>query len=171
VGNTELTNNIIVENQASVQGSGLSIQHSPRLVHNTIANNHGGDGSGVYVQDGAPIFVNTILVSHTLGIYQTGATVYLEATLWGNDRDWAGYGGLVTGTISLWGDPGFVEPGVGDYRLGSGSAALDAGVDAGVTTDQDGQPRPYLLPDLGADEYWPPGTMVQVFLPLLVKQE
>jgi hypothetical protein len=43
-----------------------------------------------------------------------------------------------------------------DYRLLSGSAAIDAGVDAGVTTDIDGQTRPYGdHVDIGADEFVP----------------
>jgi uncharacterized repeat protein (TIGR01451 family) len=46
-----------------------------------------------------------------------------------------------------------VDPDNGDYHIGPGSAAIDAGVDAGVTTDIDGQARPSGLgPDLGADE-------------------
>jgi hypothetical protein len=57
----------------------------------------------------------------------------------------------------------------GDYQIGSASAALDAGVDAGVLSDIDRQPRPYLAPDLGADEYWPPGALNYSYLPLVVR--
>jgi hypothetical protein len=40
------------------------------------------------------------------------------------------------------------------YHLQMGSAAIDAGVDAGVTTDIDGDPRPVgPAPDIGADEF------------------
>jgi len=40
------------------------------------------------------------------------------------------------------------------YHLRPGSAAIDAGVDAGVTTDIDGDVRPQgAAPDIGADEY------------------
>ena len=42
------------------------------------------------------------------------------------------------------------------YHLTAASAAIDQGVDAGVTTDIDGQVRPMgLAPDLGADEFQP----------------
>ena len=42
------------------------------------------------------------------------------------------------------------------YHLQPGSAAIDAGVDAGVATDIDGQPRPYgAHVDIGADEFTP----------------
>jgi hypothetical protein len=48
------------------------------------------------------------------------------------------------------GDPNLDE----NYYLQEGSAAIDAGVDAGVTTDIDGEPRPAgLAPDIGADEF------------------
>ncbi|HVZ58012.1 MAG TPA: choice-of-anchor Q domain-containing protein [Chitinophagaceae bacterium] len=40
-----------------------------------------------------------------------------------------------------------------NFRLKPGSPALDAGVDAGVTLDLDGNPRPVGLPDLGCYEH------------------
>ena len=40
----------------------------------------------------------------------------------------------------------------GDYHIGRGSAAIDRGVNAGVTTDKDGRPRD-AKPDLGAYEF------------------
>lgn len=39
-----------------------------------------------------------------------------------------------------------------DFRLKAGSAAIDAGIAAGVTIDLDGKPRPVGLPDLGCYE-------------------
>ncbi|MBN1318081.1 MAG: hypothetical protein JXA42_21545 [Anaerolineales bacterium] len=62
----------------------------------------------------------------------------MEATLWGNTTDWSGDGTIVTGTINIWGDPGFVDPENGDYYLASpDSPAVDSGVDAGVYHDFD----------------------------------
>ena len=53
----------------------------------------------------------------------------------------------------MWGDPGFIDPEDGDYHIGSNSAAVDAGVDAGVYTDIDDEPRPMGNGfDIGADE-------------------
>ncbi|MEJ2746336.1 MAG: choice-of-anchor Q domain-containing protein [Anaerolineae bacterium] len=50
----------------------------------------------------------------------------------------------------------------GDYRLQAGSAAIDAGVDAGVTTDIDGEKRPDGAGfDIGADEF----AIYEVYLP------
>jgi uncharacterized repeat protein (TIGR01451 family) len=160
-----LTNTIVADNHAYTAGSGLCIGGSSfRLLHTTIARNTGGDGSGVYVTDGdtqARVFLtNTILVSQTVGItVTTGNTATLEGTLWGsgawaNEGDWGGAGTVVTGTVNLRGDPAFVDPDAGDYHIDAGSAAIDAGVDAGVAVDVDGEPRPlYNSYDIGADEY------------------
>jgi parallel beta-helix repeat protein len=157
-----LINTVVADNQAPT-GGGLWLEDSsPRLLHTTIARNGGGDGSGVYVTDAwgtysSVALTNTILVSHTVGIYvSSGNTATLEATLWGtdtwaNEADWGGDGTVINGTVNLWDDPDFVDPGAGDYHIGPGSAAIDTGVDAGVTTDIHGQARD-ANPDLGADE-------------------
>jgi uncharacterized repeat protein (TIGR01451 family) len=169
-----LSNNLIVDNWASGLGSGLYVRGStPRLVHATISRNGGGDGSGVYVSDLNPNYstvelTNTIIASQNIGIYvDPGNTASLEATLWGtgawaNGTDWAGDGTIFTGTVNVWGDPAFVDPDAGDYHIAPGSAAIDAGVDAGVTTDIDGEPRPMGTGfDIGADEYVGPGLVLR----------
>jgi hypothetical protein len=160
-----LTNNLVAGNRADAEGSGVYARgSSPRLLHTTVAHNSGGDGSGIYVTNEAGeystvVLTNTILVSHTVGITVTpGNTATLEATLWGsgtwaNGTDWGGAGIIVTGTHNYWGNPNFVNPEAGDYHIGPGSAAIDRGVDAGVTVDIDGDPRPIGAGyDLGADE-------------------
>jgi len=169
-----LTNNVVADNQADGAGSGLYIRgSSSRLLHTTIARNSGGDGSGVHVGEGSTVtMTNTILVNHTVGITVTdGNTATLEGTLWGsgnctNTTDWGGAGTIITGTINLWDDPAFLDPDAGDYHIGPGSAAIDMGVDAGVTTDIDGDPRDS-TPDLGADELAGIGT--DVYLPIILK--
>ena len=140
-------------------GSGLYVwRSSPRLLHNTIARNSGGDGSGIYVTEhpsygfySTVALTNTILVSHSVGITVTaGNTATLEATLWnGNALDWGGTG-TVNHTNDHSGAPAFASDG---YHLTPGSAAIDQGVNVGVMTDIDGDARPIgPLPDLGADE-------------------
>jgi len=164
-----LINNVIAGNRVECKGSGLHIEgSSPRLLHTTIARNSGGDGSGLYATDGyrhpygyssSVALTNTILVSHTTGVCVTaGNTVTLEATLWGtdtwaNETDWGCGGTVITGSVNIWGDPVFVAPHAGDYHIGPGSAAIDVGVNAGVTVDIDGEPRPVGAGyDVGADE-------------------
>jgi hypothetical protein len=85
----------------------------------------------------------------------TGNTVTLEGTLWyGNGQDAGGGGTIVTGTVNVYGDPDFVAPEMGDYHIGLASAAIDAGVDAGVIDDIDGDVRPQDAGyDIGADEF------------------
>jgi len=69
------------------------------------------------------------------------------------------------GTTNLWELPAFVDPDDGNYHLLFGSAAVDAGVEAGVAHDIDGDARPLgAAPDLGADE-----VHQRVFLPLVLR--
>ena len=179
-GDSMLVNNVIADNQASIPGSGVYVAGSSlRLLHNTIARNRGGDGGGVhissYISPSAVTFTNTIFVSHTVGItVEIGNTATLAATLWGtstwaNLANWGGAGAIFTGTLNVFGDPAFVNPDAGDYHMGATSAARNAGVDAAIFTDVDNQPR-LQAPDLGADEYWPPGTPRYIYLPVVLRQ-
>ena len=172
-----LTNNVIADNQADA-GSGLYVMgSSPCLLHTTIARNTGDDGSGISMIYGSHVaLTNTILVSHTVGITVTaGSAAVLEATMWGSDTwanttDWGGAGTIVTGTVNVWGDPVFVDPDAGDYHIGPGSAAIDAGVDAGVTVDVDGEPRPLGMGyDIGSDEFT--SAHYEIYLPLVMRSD
>jgi uncharacterized repeat protein (TIGR01451 family) len=161
-----LENSIVARNRAGDGYSGAgtyAFGGSPRFLHTTFAQNVGGDGTGVYLTDalgepGTAALTNTVLVSHTVGMYvASGSTATLEATLWATDTwanhaDWGGPGKITTGTVNIWGDPGFADPDNGDYHIHAKSAAINAGVDAGVTEDMDGDPRTDGRPDLGADE-------------------
>jgi len=183
-----LSNTIIADNWTEYDTGSVYIWCSrPILLHTTIARSRGPGGTGIYVTHsfyGDPsqvVMTNTILVSHTVGIWvDTGPfvdnSVHMEATLWGdgewaNETDWSGGGVIITGTPALnyWGDPAFVQPDALDYRIGADSAAIDRGVDASVTQDIEGDARPagngY---DLGADEYveWP-----RIYLPIVLRND
>lgn len=173
-----LVNNVVAGNHAGVAGGGLCIHDSsPRLVHTTIAGNTAGDGSGVYVtssetHSSSVVLTNTILVGHSVGItVSAGNTATLAATLWGsgdwaNDTDWAGPGTMYTGTVNVRGDPAFKDPGSANYHIALRSAAINAGLDATVATDIDGEPRPAGAGyDIGADEWWGP----MIYLPLVLR--
>jgi hypothetical protein len=146
------------------------------FTHLTLARNTSPQGIGLSVYGSDVTLNNTILVSHTLGIDVSGGSTVLEATLWGagpwaNGTDWQDDGSLVTGTINLWGDPAFVDPGAGDYHLGLGSAAINRGVDAGVTDDIDGEPRPdWCAYDIGADELQTGNPCWRMILPLVPRR-
>ncbi|MFQ5578161.1 MAG: right-handed parallel beta-helix repeat-containing protein [Anaerolineae bacterium] len=148
-----LVNNVVVGNQAYTTTGGLySTNSSLHLFHTTIAANDGGDGSGVLAASGSTVMMtNTILVSQTMGISVTADSVAaLNGVLWfSNTANIAGPG-VLTITNELTGNPDFAADG---YHLWADSAAIDAGLDAGVTGDIDEQARPQRdAYDLGADE-------------------
>jgi parallel beta-helix repeat protein len=123
VSTARLDSNIIADNQAATVGSGMYVESSALwLRHNTLVRNADGDGSGVYVTDDGAEYstvalTNTILVSHTVGIFvEAGNAAALEATLWGagawaNGTDWSGTGSITTGTVNIHGEPAFVKAG------------------------------------------------------------
>jgi hypothetical protein len=177
-----LSNDLVAGNHANTAGSGLwfGIENEEynslgsRLRHVTIADNSGGIGQGVHVIHTVAFLTNTIIAGHPgAGIYVAdGGAATLEATLWyENEEDTAGWGSIETGSLNYYdSDPVFVDPETWDYHIGAGSEALDRGVVTAVRTDMDRQPRPRGAPDLGADEYWPAGTPIPVYLPLVLRQ-
>jgi nitrous oxidase accessory protein NosD len=174
-GDLWLANNLLWGNEATVTGAGiLANKTDAQVVHSTIARHHGTKGQGIALYGGATLTAtNTILVSNTVGIVVPGGcTATLEATLWGagkwvNITDWLADGTLLVGTRNDWADPAFVDPDLGDYHLGPGSAAIDTGVPAGVDEDIDGDLREWCYPDLGADEF-PGGKPCQrIYLPVI----
>jgi hypothetical protein len=164
-GSYTLINNAFVENEVTTSGSGLYVEEATaRLLHNTFSANLGGDGSGICIT-GTYSFVtatNTIVAGHAVGVNVTaGGSAVLDTTLWhGNGADWLGG---ITHSGDVTGDPLLAADG---YHLTRLSPAVDQAVNAGVTTDIDGQRRPggagY---DIGADEY-----MSALYLPMLVRR-
>jgi uncharacterized repeat protein (TIGR01451 family) len=158
-----LVNNVVAGNRADRLGSGLYVAGDSllHLLHTTIAGNRGGSTAGLHLTSGSTVaLTNTILVSHTVAVsVAAGSTATLEATLWGSEAwangvDWVGRGVVATGTVNVWGDPGFADPAGGDFHIALGSAAVDAGVKVLVYADIDDHPRPIgMRPDLGADEF------------------
>jgi hypothetical protein len=98
--------------------------------------------------------VNNIVAGHTRGVYELWSgrgTLVFDHTLWhANTTDAVD---TVVRTEDRYGDPAFVDAGGGDYHIGAGSAARDAGANASLPIDIDGQARDG-QPDIGADEYW-----------------
>jgi len=162
--NQTLINNVIADNQCSNAGGGLWIYGgSIQLLHNTVARNSGGDGSGVYVTqllwpetEGTVVtLTNTIMVSHTVSISVTGGnTVTVDSILWYDTPITVSQSitAIVNAQNQYTGDPAFTPDG---HHLMIGSAAINKGIDAGVTVDIDGELRPAGAGyDLGADELW-----------------
>ena len=159
----QFVNNIVVDNQVGSNGTGAGIRmsaSSAQFWHTTLARNTGGSGRGLHLAGGGTTvsLTNMVLVSQTVGIEAgAGSTARMSATLWGdgpwdNGTDAVG-SSIVTGTLNWWEDPAFVDPAENDYHINQTSAALDRGLDTGVSVDIDGQPRTVgEAPDLGADE-------------------
>lgn len=162
--NFTMTNNIVGHNMASTNGSGVTAIASVTglLAHNTIAENYGGDGSGVFVDTNSQLNLqNTIVVSQSVGILNDEplvSSVIASETLYENNAiDYS------AGVISSNEFPG---PAALDsaYRLTPGSNAIDKGVTlVWIDRDIDWDPRPVGLGvDLGADEW-----SLNVFLSLI----
>jgi len=162
-----LANNAIIDNQAGGHGSGLYIGgKAPTLAHTTIARNGEGDGSGLYIANNSEVILtNAVLVNQATGITVEGdATAQVEGVLWyGNGHNSGGEGSINVSKATA-GNPAF---GADGYHVLAESAAINAGVDAGVGEDIDGQARPNQIPDLGADEYWPFDVQNTIYLPLV----
>ena len=170
--NLVLVNNAVADNKSYGWGTGIFIgADNMILLHTTIARNTGGDGSGIAVRPfvGASVvtMTNTTLVSHTVGISVTaGNTVTVDSILWHNTPVTVSQapGSLVVVQRQYTGDPAFAADG---YHISRESAARDRGVDAGVTSDIDGEVRVFgPAPDLGADEWT--GDQ-RVYLPLVLR--
>ncbi len=98
--------------------------------------------------------------------YGRGTVPVVEHNVWHNSASdkrviWAGTSYNVSDRDSwaaahpgeVFQDPAFIDPATGDFRLQSGSPALDAGTDTGLTVDFDGDPVPQGDgPDIGAFE-------------------
>ncbi|MBU1751107.1 MAG: right-handed parallel beta-helix repeat-containing protein [Chloroflexi bacterium] len=170
-----LTNNVVADNHANTLGSGLRFRgggsylpNTISLLHTTIVNNRGG-GQAVHANFNITLtFTNTIIFGHNVGIsVEAGSIVKLQGTLWySNTTNWNGAGTVNPGTVNVYENPVFVNPAAGDYHIAQDSAARDAGVNAGVTTDRDGRPRPLgPAPDIGAYEY----VRGLLYLPLVLR--
>jgi hypothetical protein len=143
-GNATLINTVFWGNSAGNVGGGLAnMNASPTLINvtfygNTAVNYGGGMGS---LTSGSVSLTNAVLWGNTpAGIYNSGAQTYVSHSLV--------QGGLTAGCVDGGGNidanPLFVNAGVGNLRLNSGSPAIDAGdncVPELPSRDRDGRPR------------------------------
>ena len=116
----------------------------------------------VTIDGGSASLTNTIVASHTVGF--SGVGIAADHTLFFNTDGLCSAGASCPNSVS--GDPGFTNPEAGDFHIRPDSAAIDAGINTGVSADIDGEPR-FGNPDVGADEYWAPGSLMRIYLPLV----
>ena len=143
------SNDIIADNTSPWEGVYLS-GGSLTARHWSLVNN---GNYALTTNGGSAVLTDTIVASHTIAGFG-GSNIAADHTLFHNSGTPCGGGASCTNNLS--GDPKFVNPAAGDYHIGPGSAAFDAGVDARVTIDIDGDPRPLCSGyDVGADELMP----------------
>ena len=171
-----MVNNVVAGNRAGGYGGGLGAGANETepvagiLLHNTFVANNAGSANGqvgIYLAS-AWInleLVNNLFSTHSYGLCAAGGTATLNRTLfYANSSGDICPGGSVVNTDPFSGyDPRLDAT----YHLRAGSAAIDWGIEAGVTEDIDGDARPIGAGyDIGADEYTEPH---RVFLPVALK--
>jgi len=147
---TVMTNNTIAANIATSNGGGIAcLNESPEITHNTITENSALNGGGIICVNASPTITNCIVWGNTATEY--GAEFLLDefsdplVSYSDIDGEWTGNGNFYL-------DPLFAVP--GDYHLAADSPCIDAGMDAGILLDIDGDTRPLLTGfDVGSDEY------------------
>ncbi len=148
-----LVNTALVYNFSGVTGKGdnLAVEWAyPRFLHTTLTGPDGGESVYAFLNS-AITLTNSIVAYASTGLdVAANSTAILTGVLWYNYVNNTSGGGTITITQAMTRGPAFFD----GYHLLFSSAAIDAGVDAGVTTDIDGETRPFGSGfDLGADEF------------------
>ncbi len=145
-GSLAVANSLFVRNSAS-SGSAIDVGRGPASVlHTTIVGSGLEPGAAVSALFSSQVDItNSIIANSAVGLERSALlpnVVHEDYNLFfGNGLN---FSGTVTGsTNNIYGDPLFVDPGAGDYRLRLGSPAADAAWPSGLTADLDGNPRPY----------------------------
>jgi hypothetical protein len=126
------------------------------VLHNTIADSPGSSFQieGRHGLHGGDIRNNLIYNSGKADI--TSGTPFDDVTVGYNGWFDAESDFTASTDIVGSGDPGFLGVANHDYHLTAASPVRDTGIDVGVTTDFEGDARPFgSRPDIGADEYTP----------------
>jgi len=148
-----MTNTFVVDNRATAGGpGGMQFWYaSGRLVNVTIADNQASDGpGGINFGTGDPGRQLTIL--NSILFFNGGDDLSCSSGSCGVTYSDTSEGIAGTGNSSA--DPRFVNRAAGDYHLGTGSPAIDAGTSDGAPpVDFEGDPRPVGEVDMGADEF------------------
>lgn len=144
--NARIVNSVFAHNTTNDDGAALFLYSTGgriEVLHTTIADSASNPRQGIFVWAGSIGITNTIVANHAVGIERSfHAGVYEDYNLFYANT--INVSGTVTGgTHDVIGNPHFVDPVNDDYHIAPLSAAIDAGVDAGVYIDLDGNMRPF----------------------------
>ena len=140
--NVLFRNVVFAGNSAADDGGGFYVKRGHvELRFTTLHDNSAGTASGLAIKVGGSADVNnTILSGHggdTFVVVEDDGTIEFSWNdLWDNDGTFWQTGDPVGEDGNMAGDPDFVDPAGGDFRLGTDSACIDAG-DPGIS-DVDG---------------------------------
>ncbi len=165
-GSGTIVNTLFARNHAvSLTGEALYLNPSGtfNLQYTTIAAPSLASGSAIYINSGTTNILDSIIASHTVGVFLAAGSVNADYNLFhGNILNTQGGG--ISNNHPIYGEPAFTNPFQDNYHLGPGSAAVDAGVDIGVSIDFDGNVRPQGNGfDVGYDE----AIGAKIFIPLI----
>jgi hypothetical protein len=142
----EGSDNLVMRNVVAHAGlAGIRNSHEGQFNHyygNTI--HDATSGIIIQVNENTARIINNIITSCNLGISGVAGNVCAYNILWNN---LAGeyFGGVVDSAGGMMVDPLYIDTAAGDFHLGFGSLAIDAGIDLGYAYSG-------LAPDIGALE-------------------
>jgi predicted outer membrane repeat protein len=166
-GSGSIVNTLFAGNTASGNTAAISLEGAgtDTLKHVTIASSAPVAGAAINANKGTVAIQNVIIAHHAVGLRVISGVVSLDNSLFfatGLDID----GSVADDNNRATGNPKFVSPAAGNYHLQFGSAAIDAGFDAGINFDFEGDPRPALNGfDIGYDE----AVFRLLMLPIIVR--
>ncbi len=164
----QVVNTLFANNLASDGGTQLYVNGTGGLLtvlHTTLGMQSSHNITpALTVLTGSVGVTNSIFVYHDTGIQRIFGTVYQDYNAF-LQVGISGTFGVQGGVHSLMGNPVF-DFTDGHFRLAPGSPAVNTGVDAGVTVDYFGQPRPL---DGAFDMGYHEAAFLRVFLPLVMR--
>lgn len=162
----EIANTLFAQNRVISDGAAIWLRADRiQLAHTTIADAQINPKQAIYVFGGTVHITNTIVARHVVGIQNEFGSITEDYNVFFDNASNI-VGAVTSGGHSLSGNPAFANPASNDYHLTFGSAAIDTGTNAGVTSDFEGDPRPLDSGfDIGFDEW----SRKFVYLPFIVK--
>jgi len=133
-------------------------------VHTTIAASTPLLKPAVTIGEGFVDITNTLFANYLVGVQVLDGVVFQDYNLFSGVVT-PTTGDVTSGSHSLTGAAGFANPPGGEYHLTAASDAIDAGTDAGVSVDFEGDARPLGAGfDIGYDEW-----IARLYFPIVMR--